>query len=188
MSSKSSKSETPRSLPETVTVGKVRKPHGVRGQVVIEVFSDIENRFAVGAEIDLVLTDGRRRRGKIAAVSLAGSSGRVRFEGVEDRDAAEELREALLEISRDDVPPAPAGSYYFFELVGCRCVDETCGELGRVERVLEDGGGLLLEVKSEAETVLVPFVQAFIRRVDVETGRIDLDLPAGLIETCVSRS
>ena len=166
----------------------MRRAHGVRGEVVVEVFSDVQERFSVGAEIDLVLLDGQRRRSKIAAVSLAGSSARVQFEGVEDRDTAEELREAVLEVGRSEVPPAPEGSYYFFELLGCRCVDETRGELGRVERVLEDGGGLLLEVRSEGQTVLVPFVQAFLRRVDVEAGRIDVDLPAGLVDTCASRS
>jgi len=188
MSWKSSKSSTLRPLPETVTVGLIRKPHGVRGQVVVEVFSDVQGRFAVNAEVGLVLANGQRRRGRIAQVSLDGSVARVRFEGVADRDAAEQLRGALLEVDRDGVPPAPKGSYYFFELVGCRCVDGTQGELGRVERVLEDGGGLLLEVKGESRTLLVPFVQAFLRQIDVQAGRIDVDLPEGLVETCASES
>lgn len=169
-------------------VGRVRKPHGVRGQVVVEVFSDVQGRFAVNAEVGLVLADGQRRRGRINEVTQDGSIARVHFEGVEDREAAEQLRGAVLEVDRQEVPPAPEGSYYFFELVGCRCVDGALGELGTVERVLDDGGGLLLEVKSEDQTLLIPFVQAFLRQIDVQSGRIDVDLPEGLVATCASTS
>jgi 16S rRNA processing protein RimM len=110
----------------------------------------------------------------------------VRFEGVETRDQAEELRDALLEVDRRQTPPAPAGSYYYFELVGCLCSDRGRGELGRIENVLEDGGGLLLEVHQGHRVLLIPFVKTYLRRVDVERRYVEVDLPEGLIETCAS--
>jgi len=86
------------------------------------------------------------------------------------------------------VTPAPAGSYYYFELAGCLCRDTNHGELGRVCEVIEDGGGLLLEVRAGERLLLVPFVEEYVAAVDVAGRRIDLQLPNGLLETCTSAS
>ena len=122
------------------------------------------------------------------------------LDGVNDRDAAEALRGARLEVDRGDVPDAPDGFYYHFQLVGCECHDEHEGHLGTVCDVVDDGGGSLLivemartalaktEVAKGGRRVPIPFVNAFLRNVDVESRRIDLTLPEGLIETCTSRS
>jgi 16S rRNA processing protein RimM len=112
----------------------------------------------------------------------------VTFDRVDDRDAAEALGGCFLEVPIDEVPPAEDGTWYWFQLVGCLCVDRTAGELGRVVDLAEDGGGLLLVVEDDQGTSLpVPFVETFLVAVDVDGKRIDLDLPPGLIETCASR-
>jgi len=198
MSSKSSKTEarnaeTPArrdDLPETVAVGRVLRPHGVRGEVVVEVLSDVPDRFRKGARVT-----GVRPSGPLSLVVAASrphkSGALVRFEGCEDRDRAEELRGLDLEVPRAEVPKAPRGTYYQFELLGCRCRADG-EELGRVVEVVEDGGGVMLIVEGmvagERRRVPVPFVKAFLRKVDVAGGRIDLALPPGLLETCASRS
>ena len=87
-----------------------------------------------------------------------------------------------------EVPPPPAGLYYHFELVGCRCLDAESGDLGEVTAVIEDGGGVLLEVSGAGRTLPVPFVEAFLESVDVAGKTICLRLPPGLVETCSSRS
>ncbi|HEX5720466.1 MAG TPA: ribosome maturation factor RimM, partial [Thermoanaerobaculia bacterium] len=103
------------------------------------------------------------------------------------RDQAEELRDALLEVDRSDVPDAPAGTYYWYQLLGCRCrVDGE--DLGEVTDLVEDGGGLLLVVSKDGRQVPIPFVRSFLKEVDVERGRIELDLPEGLLEACASGS
>jgi 16S rRNA processing protein RimM len=205
MSSTSSKTEGRTDLPETIVVGRVLRPHGLRGELVVEVLSDVVRRFAPGSSL-LLARDGatpvpvevaasRSQGGAVAADDAAQprpSPGRrpavvLRFAGVEDRDRAEELRGAWLEVERSRVPPAPAGTYYHFQLEGCRCLNR--GEdLGEVVRVVEDGGGLLLVVSDGRSEVPVPFVARFLVAVDVERGRIELDLPPGLVEICASRS
>jgi 16S rRNA processing protein RimM len=110
----------------------------------------------------------------------------VRFKGYDDRDRAEELRDLLLEVDRSEVPEAPEGTYYWYQLLGCRC--QVDGEdLGEVVDLVEDGGGLLLVVSDGEREVPIPFVQSFLKNVDVERGRIELDLPPGLLEACASR-
>jgi len=185
---------------ETVAVGRVLRPHGLRGEVVVEVLTEAPRRFDPGSSL-LLVREGRPEVTLVVAGRRAASApGRpgggartrqatvlVRFAGIGDREAAAALRGGWLEIERSLVPPAPAGTYYRFELLGCRCSDG--GEdLGEVVEVVEDGGGLLLIVADGRREVPVPFVARFLRAVDVEHGRIDLELPPGLIEACASRS
>lgn len=214
MSSTSSKTSDPRHRrhrrttagappQETVAVGRVLGPHGLRGEVVVEVLTDAPRRFDPGnalllvreGEPPLALVVAARRAHGAPAGKQGGAGGSrarratalLRFAGVGDREAAAALRGGWLEIERSLVPPAPQGTYYRFELLGCRCSDGG-EELGEVVEVVEDGGGLLLIVADGRREVPVPFVARFLRAVDVEHGRIELDLPPGLIEACASRS
>lgn len=195
MSSKSSKTDVPSQaapprrddLPATVAVGRVLRPQGVRGEVVVQVLSDVPGRFQKGSRLLAVREGGAPFPLVVAAGRPHKSGAVVRFEGFEDRDQAEELRALDLEVPRAEVPKAPRGTYYQFELLGCLCRNE--GEaLGRVVEVTEDGGGVMLIVEGEGRRVPVPFVKEFLRKVDVAGGRIDLALPPGLLETCASRS
>lgn len=188
MSSKSSKTDSARNdLPETVTVGRVLRPHGVRGEVSVEVLSDVPDRFEPGSVLLAAREGEAPNRLKVAAGRPHKGGVVVRFEGFDDRDRAEELRGMWLEVPRSEVPEPPPGTYYHWQLLGCRC---RAGEedLGTVVELLEDGGGLLLVCEAEGRRVPVPFVERFLREVDVEAGRIELDLPPGLLEACASRS
>jgi 16S rRNA processing protein RimM len=204
MSSTSSKTDGPSDLPETpetIAVGRILRPHGLRGEVTVEVLTDAPRRLDPGSSLLLVrageapvplVVVGRRAQGTPdRGEGVPGRTRRdlalLRFAGVDDRDGAEALRGAWLEVERSRVPPAPPGTYYRFELLGCRCVNGG-EELGEVLEVVEDGGGLLLLVSDGRREVPVPFVARFLRAVDVERRRIDLDLPPGLIEACASRS
>src|SRR5215210_8649194 len=199
MSSKSSRkttedaptsADTPRGdLPERVAVGRVLRPHGLRGEVVVEVLSDVPGRLAPGSQVTASWEGRPSRTSRSVLVEshrLHKSGAMVRFAGFDDRDRAEELRDALLEVDRSRVPDAPEGTYYWYQLLGCRCrVDGQ--DLGEVTDLIEDGGGLLLVVSDGERQVPIPFVQSFLKDVDVERGRIELDLPEGLLEACASR-
>lgn len=201
MSSTSSKTDNGSDPPETIAVARILGPHGVRGEVAVEVLTDAPRRLDAGSSL-LLVREGQApvpvviatKRGPDARSGAAESPGRarrrtvlLRLSGCDGREQAETLRGAWLEIERARVPPAPAGTYYRFDLVGCRCLDG--GEdLGEVVDVVEDGGGLLLVVSDGSREVPVPFVARFLVAVDVAGRRIDLELPPGLIEVCASRS
>ncbi|MDP9121193.1 MAG: ribosome maturation factor RimM [Acidobacteriota bacterium] len=187
MSSKSSRTEERSDLPETVAVGRVLRPHGLRGELVVQVLSDVPDRLDPGSVLLLTRQEKLLARLTVASRRAHRSGALVRFEGCDSRDQADELRGAWLEVERARVPEPPAGTYYHYQLVGCRCRDGEA-ELGRVVDLLEDGGGLLLIVSDGQREVPVPFVGRFLRRVDVERGQIDLDLPPGLLEVCASGS
>ena len=188
MSSRSSTPDQARPLPNRVGIGRILGPHGLRGAVVIRADSDNPHRFEADREIFAVLPDGSERLLKILGAKPHQKNLLVQVEGVEQREEAAELRGAELEVDREEVPPAPDGTYYFFELVGCRCRDRLEGDLGTVDEILEDGGGFLLVVRDGERKLPIPFVEAFLERVDVAKGEIDLNLPPGLVETCASMS
>jgi 16S rRNA processing protein RimM len=177
-----------REASENVLVGQVHRAHGLRGEVRVEIHSDVPERFAVGAELLLVRPDGATDRVRIRSFRPVKGGALVVFAGISDRDAAEALKGSRLEVEPDEVPEAPEGFYYYWQLTGCRCVDDTLGELGEVIDIVEDGGGVLLEVSDGKRRLLIPFVDAFLGEVDIAGRRIDLRLPEGLIETCASAS
>ena len=171
-----------------VLVGHVRKPHGVRGEVLIEVLSDDPDRFHPGAEMIVVGPAFARRVLSISTVRPHGGGLLILFEGLEDRDEVGVLRGADLMVDAKEVREPPEGTYYYFDLIGRICTDRRAGALGEVVAVHEDGGGLLLELRDDSRTVLVPFVREYLVSITKTEGPIEFDLPEGLLEVCVSRS
>lgn len=164
-----------------VTVGRIGRPHGIRGAVVVGVRTDEpELRFAVGSRLD---TD-RPDVGPLTVAATHWHSGEllVKFEGVRDRTAAEGLRGTWLSV--DSSTLAPTGDPDVFrdhELVGLsvRTVDGTC--VGVVEDVLHHGQDLLA-IRAASREILVPFVKAIVTEVNVEAGFLVIDPPPGLLD------
>ena len=187
---------------ELVLVGRVRRAHGVRGAVLVESLSDNPDRFAAGSR--MWLREDAEAAADPASPDAASpdpadalrvercqehsGSLMVWFEGFADRDAADALRGAELVIPTTEVPPPEEGEWYEFQLVGCRVHDAAEGDLGTVSALVEDGGGLLLIVDDGLRRLPIPFVRDFLVEVDPEALRIDVELPAGLIEACASGS
>jgi 16S rRNA processing protein RimM len=164
-----------------VTVGRIGRPHGIRGDVVVGVRTDEpELRFAVGSRLD---TD-RADVGPLTVAAVRWQSGEliVRFRGIRDRTAAGELRGTWLSV--DSGTLAPTGDPDEFrdhELVGL-CVRTVDGaEVGVVEDVLHHGQDTLI-VRAASREILVPFVRAIVTSVDVEAGVLVIDPPPGLLD------
>lgn len=174
---------------ERVEVGRIVRPHGVRGELLVQSLTDVPGRFARGARLELVQADGARRTVTVRSSAWPMPDRlMVTFEGIADRDAAELVRGARLEVERAAVPEAPAGEFWQFDLVGCRAFDERAGELGDVVDVTDAGAGPLLVVAlADGRKVPLPFVERFVVAVDPAGRRIDWRLPEGLIDACASR-
>jgi len=161
---------------EPVLVGRVIKPRGVRGEVVVDPTGSTVDHLAPGRRLwagDRWLTvEARRSHGRRHL---------VRFAGVGDYDAAEALRGSALEIDADELEELGEGSYYVDDLLGCRVEGPDGADLGVVTEVVH-GNGDLLEVDAGDGTFLVPLARSMVHGVDLEAGRIVVDLPEGLRE------
>jgi 16S rRNA processing protein RimM len=151
--------------PDRLEVGRIGRAHGLRGEVAVQLTSDRTERLAVGAELyagdrRLVVASARPHQQRVL----------VRFDGVEDRTAAEALHGAVLAA---DVLPSEPDEFWVHELIGCRVRDVAGTELGVVEAVEANPASDLLVLDGER---LVPlrFVTAH------EPGLVTVDLPEGL--------
>ena len=133
------------------------KPHGLDGSFFVEQASEDPQRFAVGAVLHV---DGEPAR--VESSKRSGGRPVIRL----DRAAR---RGAELAVSRETLPPTAAGEYYAFELVGLDVVEEGGRPLGRVAQVAPGLANDVLELDSG---LALPLVEACVREVDLERGRI----------------
>jgi len=165
-----------------VVVGRIGRPHGIRGEVTVETRTDEpDERFAPGAVLSV---DGPVH--ELTVERTHWHSGRllVTFQGVADRTEAEALRGLLLHVERgeDELPDDP-DEYYDSSLVGCEVsrVDGTA--VGVVTEVVHLPAQDLLAIRTaDDRDVLVPFVSAIVPEVDPAARRIVIDPPPGLLE------
>jgi 16S rRNA processing protein RimM len=165
-----------------VTVGRIGRPHGVRGDVVVGVRTDEpELRFAQGSRLD---TDPAAV-GPLVVVSARWHSGEllVRFEGIADRDAAAELGGSWLIVDSSTIAPsADPDSFHDTDLVdlAVRTIDGT--PVGTVTDILHHGQDLLVVRPATGGTdILIPFVKDIVPDVDLSSGVVTVNPPPGLL-------
>lgn len=167
-----------------VTVGRILRPHGNRGQVVVYAETDFpEERFRAGA----TLFAGREAlAGPLTVTASREHDARwiVGFDGVESIDAAEARRGEELRVPAETLHPLPDGAFYVHDLVGCAVVTTSGDAIGRVVKVDGSGGVPILVVREPGreDEVLVPLVDAICRRVHVAGKTIEIDPPRGLLD------
>jgi 16S rRNA processing protein RimM len=175
--------------PAFLIVGHVRKPHGTRGELVVDSLTDHPGDVFVSG---VVLRAGAARSNEPdpsrAPLRIEGArpfqnGWLVTFEGVSDRDAGDHMRGLYLLMERRLLPGLAAGEIYRHELLGMQVFTADGARIGEVSEVYELHPADLLEVRTERGTVLVPFVEPMIRELDVPGRRIVIDPPEGLLDT-----
>lgn len=175
-------------------VGRIGKPHGIRGEVTVEVRTDEpEARFAPGMVLRTMPGVGApaepgayRVPAELIVESARSHQGRllVAFEGVLDRDVAEALRGTLLGVDSAAVaPPEDPEEFHDHQLVGLAVVTPSGERLGEVARIDHaPASDLLVLRRPEGRTALIPFVKAIVPEVDLAGGRVVVDPPGGLLD------
>ena len=164
-------------------VGRVARPHGIRGQVIVNPDTDFPvERFHPGAEL-FVNRSGRPEPITITTVRFHQARPVIGVRGIEDMNAAAGLAGAELRVPIDRLAILPPDTFYRHDLIGCS-VETTAGTVvGRVEDVEGTMGGSRLVVAVEGGgEVLVPLAAAICKVIDPAAKRIVIDPPAGLLE------
>jgi 16S rRNA processing protein RimM len=165
-----------------VLVGRIGRPHGIRGQVVVAPETDfVEERFHEGASMWCRTARGEEQ---LTVASMRVHKGRpiVGFDGFESIEDAERLIGAELRIPEGALQPLSDGAYYHHQLIGC-AVDTIGGErIGEVVRVAGGSSGSLLEIDGPRGQVLVPLAAEICVDIDVRSKRIRIDPPEGLLD------
>jgi len=164
---------------EFLAVGRVARPHGVRGELVLEVLTEFPQHLAEAevvylgeAAVPHALRRVRQSRGQQLIIQLADCL---------DRNAAEAYRGQLVQIKTEQAAPLPPGRYYHHQILGLDVVTEAGEALGQVTEILETGANDVYVVKGPAgEEVLLPALRSVILQIDLEARRITVHLMEGL--------
>lgn len=165
-------------------VGRLVKPHGLKGALKLELYTDApERRFVPGAEFTLQVPEASPWHGKTVVVReyrVMNGNSVVFFQDVDDRTAAESLVRAILWLDHEG-DDAEDNAWFDHQLVGLDVVRDDA-VIGRVVRVDHLPAQDLLIVKAGEDEVMVPFVEAIVPSVDLHAGRVIVTPPAGLFE------
>jgi len=154
-------------------MGRIAAPFGVKGWVKLQPYSEDPGTL-MDFESWRIGRGEQHRQVSVEAIQDHGNALVAKLAGIDDRDAAYALRGQEISVARADLPPPEDNAFYWSDLVGLRAVNREGAELGKVESLVETGAHDVLVIKG-TRTHLVPFVAAFVGKVDLEGGTIEVD-------------
>jgi 16S rRNA processing protein RimM len=171
-----------RSGPVRIAVGKIVKPFGIKGELVVQAMTDDLGRLGR-------LGSAWYSRGKDAAsevrverVRLGQRGVCIKLAGVEDRTGAEHLVGGFLYVDEAEAQQPPEGRYFIHDIVGLEVFDQNEHCIGAVTDVLKLPGHDVYVVTMGSREVMIPAVREFVKSIDVKTGTIRVHLIEGMLE------
>jgi 16S rRNA processing protein RimM len=168
-------------------VGQIARPHGIRGQVIVNLVTDFpQNRFRPGAAL-FVKRGERVEPVTVTTVRFQHDRPVIGIAGVEDMNAALPLAGSELRVPVEDLARLPSGTFYRHDLVGCAVETVDGMPVGLVARVEGAVDGSRLVVDGAKGEVLIPLVAPICTAIEPERKRIVIAPPAGLLDVNESR-
>ena len=165
--------------PEFLVVGKLGKPHGIHGEIVMDVFTDFPERLKpgifvwVGSKYQQVRITKKRPHSRGMLLSLDGYC---------SREEVAELRNQLVYVRTIDRPQLEEGEYYHHQLLGMHVIDEDGSLLGTISRIHETGANDVYLVQGESgKELLIPAIESVILDIDLEHHQLHVRLLPGLL-------
>jgi len=168
--------------PRYLAVGQIVRPHGVRGELRVKVLTDYPERLGQHAYF-YVTPPGRpeaAQRYPVEDMRWHRRTLLLKLGGCDDRNAAEELRDMLVQIPIEEAVPLEEGEYYHFQLIGMHVETEGGKQLGQVAEVLETGTHDVYLVRGRGGEVLLPAVEDVVLELDLEQKRMIVRLLPGM--------
>ena len=167
---------------EFVTLARIVKPQGRRGEVAAELFTDFPECFRERRKLQLLMPSGKRRSVELEDFWLHKARVVLKFANVDSIAAAEELRGCEVQIPASERVELQDGSAYISDLVGLAAYEhgKFLGEILAVE--FGAGEAPLLKIERRGRELLVPFASAYILKLDAAAKKIELALPEGMLE------
>src|SRR5215210_275068 len=169
---------------ELISVARVAKPRGLKGEVACDLLTDSPERFEWVDELIAVFPGGRRKRLALEGHWLHGGRVILKLEGFDTPEAAAALAGCELAVPESEAVELEEGEFYDWQLEGCRVETVEGEEVGTVREVLHTGGEapVLIILDERNRENLVPLAESICVRVDVDAKLIRVDAPEGLLE------
>lgn len=166
-----------------VSIGQIVNTHGISGEVKVKVFSDSISRFeGMGQVYSVSGADGEDRRIlTITGLRYQNDMVLLKFQEIETMTEAEKFKNSFLQVPESDLPSLPDGRYYIYQLEGIAVWEkDVC--YGRLTEVMQPGGNDVYVVSDGEREILIPALKTVIKSVDLVNNRMEVELPAGLLE------
>jgi 16S rRNA processing protein RimM len=172
---------SPDGEPEYLTVGFLRRAHGLQGEINMDLHTDFPERMKSGRKL---FVGEQHQPVTIASVRPHQSGLLVKFKGIETPESAALFRNQWVYIQAKDAAPLPEGQLYQHELIGFKVVDENDNALGELTEILETGANDVYVVKDEAgKEILLPAIPSVILELDAAHRLMRVHLLDGLINS-----
>jgi 16S rRNA processing protein RimM len=169
---------SPAGEPVYLAIGFLRRPHGVQGEMIMDLHTDFPERIKSGRK---VLIGEKRQPHTFDTVRPHADSLLVSFRGVDTPEDAGKFRNQWVYVKAAEVPPLPEGQHYQYELIGLDVVDENGAPLGKLIEILETGANDVYIVQDEAgKEILLPAIPSVILNRDMERRLLTVHLLEGL--------
>jgi 16S rRNA processing protein RimM len=163
-----------------LAIGFLRRPHGVTGEIIMDLHTDFPDRIKKGRK---VYVGEKHEAAAFESVREHGQGLLVRLRGYDTPEAVGRFRNHWVYVKASEVPPLPEGQYYKYELVGLQVVEENGNPLGELTEILETGANDVYIVRSEnGKEILLPAIPPVILNVDMTLRVMTVHLIDGLVE------
>lgn len=165
---------------EYISIGQIVNTHGVRGEVKVYPLTDNIERFD---KVDHVyIEEGKQLVTlNITNVKYLKNMAVIKFKGIDNAESAEKLRNKYIKVHRNNTVKLPDDTFLICDLIGHQVFNEAGEYLGKVVDVLQTGSNDVFVVKSEDKEILIPGLKSIFKSIDVENGRMIVELPEGLV-------
>ena len=179
MPAKKQSSGSPAGEPVYLVIGYLRRPHGVQGEVIMDLHTDFPERIKSGRK---VLIGEKHHPHTFDTVRPHGDGLLVSFRGVDTPEDVGKFRNQWVYIKASQVPPLPKGQHYQYELIGLDVVDENETPLGKLVEILETGANDVYVVRDESgKEILLPAIPSVILNLDMDRRLLRVHLLEGLV-------
>jgi 16S rRNA processing protein RimM len=169
--------------PEYVVVGRFGRPRGISGEIYLRPLTDNPGRFRKKETLWMDSEDGLAEI-EIVSVKIISGKSVAKVAGIDSPEQAGHLTNRYIYIKGADLGDLPEGTYYHFDLMGCRVVDSDNRELGRLADVETYPANDAWVVETgKGRRVLFPAVEHFIKKIDIEKKLIIVDPPEGIFDS-----
>ncbi len=169
--------------PRYLVVGQIVAPHGVRGEIKVELLTQDPHRFRLLEQVLIGAEDAEPRPWPLEGYRIHKGRALLRLAGCHDRDTAEGLRGLLVQVPIEEAVPLEEGEYYEHQILGLE-VYAAGGEcLGSIVEILYTGANEVYVVRGPApgrREILIPAIESVVLEVDLAAGRLTVELPPGL--------
>jgi 16S rRNA processing protein RimM len=162
--------------PVFLAVGFLRRPHGVEGEILMEVLTDFPDRLRAGK---LVYVGEDHQPMRIEHKRSQDRALLLTFPGIDTPEAAGNLRNKRVYIKADNLPELPEGEYYHHQLLGMKLIDENGLEIGVLTEIIETGANdVYVATSVEGKEILFPAIESVILGVDLARNEMRVRPPA----------